>query len=463
MDIRMKRNMVPFPALYFALFLTAFGQQRAALRTHVDFASFRYDEQKNYVELYYAFPRAALAYIKTEQGFSASVLMRAIIESEGAGNEPVSKLWRVPVTMSDTAGINDKMLIGKVYFSLAPGRYSFSLITRDENDPSRADSVVVQREIRALSKRATDFSDLEMCMSIRQTKPDSSNIFYKNTLEVIPNPMLVYGKTLPTLLYYSELYNVDLEKSVIRTDIVSSFGKTMLTHAQLKSGIVPSRVEIGSVNIGALPTGVYTLVLSYADTAGVVRTSGSKTFYVFNPDVAMDTTSAVDIASTIALEFVAMPENELDEHFAVAGYIATSEERRLWSELRGSEAKKKFLTKFWTDRDPDPNTRGNELYETYQRRMSLANRQFRTPHRPGWKTDRGRVYIIYGPPDYVERNNGQSDTKPYEKWTYDAIEGQGTAEFVFIDKGGFNDLELVHSTHRNELSNPNWEGQIKTH
>jgi hypothetical protein len=68
---------------------------------------------------------------------------------------------------------------------------------------------------------------------------------------------------------------------------------------------------------------------------------------------------------------------------------------------------------------------------------------------------------MYGPPDYIERFSSESDMKPHEIWRYDYIEGG--VEFVFVDKGGFNNYELVHSTKRNEVNNPDWERSAGTY
>jgi GWxTD domain-containing protein len=253
-----------------------------------------------------------------------------------------------------------------------------------------------------------------------------------------------------------------LDKYVVRAEVITSYGKTALSRSQRKSGTSAARVEVGSLDVSALPTGSYTFIVNYCDTSGTVLASQSKQFFVYNPDVQMDVAGAQTVASAIAMEFAAMGEQELAERFAVASYIASGDEKRLWGSLQGPESKKKFLTNFWSDRDPDPMTPRNEMYEAFMQRVANANDQFRTAYREGWKTDRGRVYIIYGSPDMVERNNGDSDTKPHETWTYDNIPGHGTADFIFMDPGGFNNYQLIHSTHRNELSNPDWQRQLNT-
>ena len=84
----------------------------------------------------------------------------------------------------------------------------------------------------------------------------------------------------------------------------------------------------------------------------------------------------------------------------------------------------------------------------------MANQKFGNAMGEGWKTDRGRVLIIYGLPDEIERFPNTIDTKPYVIWRYHNLEGG--AEFIFFDRNGFGRYELIHSTYRKELNNPSW-------
>ncbi|MDH7515998.1 MAG: GWxTD domain-containing protein [Bacteroidota bacterium] len=436
------------------------AQAQVPFQLWADAAAFRYDEQVSYVEIYYAFPRGSLSYVRGTDAFEAAVIMSVVIAEDGGYRQPVARVWRVPVTLTDTAEASSRMMVGKVTFTLAPARYRMTVTAREETKPESADTLTIPLEIRAFPSRAPLFSDIELCTSIRQVENDPANMFYKNTLEVVPNPPALYGDSQPVLYYYAELYNGNLDPYLIRSEVVSAFGSTLLSRTQRKSGSHASRVEAGSLNVSALPSGTYTMILSYGDTSGTMRISQSKRFYVYNPLVVADTQQIIHAAESIAFEFVEASESELDEAFETATYIATSDERSAWKALKGAEAKRKFLTAFWKQRDADASTPENEFYIEYMRRLRIANEKFRTAYRAGWKTDRGRVFLMYGPPDYVERNQVESDAKPYERWRYDAI--QGGVEFIFVDKGGFNNLELVHSTMRNELSDPDWQRYIRT-
>ena len=92
-------------------------------------------------------------------------------------------------------------------------------------------------------------------------------------------------------------------------------------------------------------------------------------------------------------------------------------------------------------------------------RKSQANKNFKADYIEGWKTDRGRIYIVYGKSDDIERHPFESSTRAYEIWKYDNI--QGGVIFVFVDLSNQSgDYTLVHSTARNELSDEDWQRRL---
>ncbi len=83
------------------------------------------------------------------------------------------------------------------------------------------------------------------------------------------------------------------------------------------------------------------------------------------------------------------------------GYIITDEERKAFKRLSTDDERENFIEAFWLRRDPTPDTEENEFKEEHYRRIAYANERFASGI-PGWKTDRGRIYIVYGPPDEID-------------------------------------------------------------
>jgi len=127
-------------------------------------------------------------------------------------------------------------------------------------------------------------------------------------------------------------------------------------------------------------------------------------------------------------------------------YIITDEERTAWKRLSTDEEREQFIEQFWLRRDPTPDTLENEFKEEHYRRIAYANEHYASGI-PGWKADRGRIYITYGPPDEIESHpsggsyerpmeegGGQTSTYPFEKWRYRYIEGIGNdINIEFVD------------------------------
>jgi GWxTD domain-containing protein len=132
-------------------------------------------------------------------------------------------------------------------------------------------------------------------------------------------------------------------------------------------------------------------------------------------------------------------------------YIITDEERKAFKGLNTDEEREQFVEQFWLRRDPSPDTVENEYKEEHYRRIAYANEHYASGI-PGWRTDRGRIYITFGPPDEIDSHpsggsyqrpqaegGGTTSTYPFEDWRYRYIEGIGSdinVEFVDTTMSG---------------------------
>ena len=127
-------------------------------------------------------------------------------------------------------------------------------------------------------------------------------------------------------------------------------------------------------------------------------------------------------------------------------WIITDEERSAFKQLSNDEERDQFIEQFWLRRDPSPDTQENEYKEEHYRRIAYANEHFAAGI-PGWRTDRGRIYIMYGAPNSIdshpsggsyqrpiEEGGGETSTYPFETWNYRYIEGVGqNIDIEFVD------------------------------
>jgi len=123
-------------------------------------------------------------------------------------------------------------------------------------------------------------------------------------------------------------------------------------------------------------------------------------------------------------------------------YIVTDQERAAFKKLTTDEEREKFVYQFWERRNPNPGSPENEFKKEHYRRLAWANEHFASD-RPGWKTDRGHLYIIYGPADEVDASPS-GPPYPVERWRYKHIEGLGSnVVFKFIDTKGTGEYQLM--------------------
>ncbi len=144
-------------------------------------------------------------------------------------------------------------------------------------------------------------------------------------------------------------------------------------------------------------------------------------------------------------------------------YIITKEEKRAFDALQTDEERENFIENFWRRRDPNPDTEENEYREEYYERIAYANEHF-TSGIPGWKTDRGRVYIAWGKPDSIESHpaggsydrpsyegGGSTTTYPFEIWFYRHLDGVGDGlEIEFVDPTGTGEYRMARNANEKD-------------
>src|SRR6266480_655246 len=139
-------------------------------------------------------------------------------------------------------------------------------------------------------------------------------------------------------------------------------------------------------------------------------------------------------------------------------YIITDEERKAFRKLETDDERERFIEEFWRRRDPDPDTDENEYREEYYERIAYSNEHFASGI-PGWKTDRGRIWIMYGKPDETETHpaggaynresyegGGSTSTYPFERWFYRYLPGVGSGiEIEFVDPTGSGEYRIARN------------------
>ena len=418
-----------------------------SLRLRVDAARYRGDATNTYVEVYYGFPQAGITYRPDTAGYKGALDLTVVVMKKDS--MVYGSRWLVPHLTRDTSVMRKGMnLVGVASLALEQGDYLLKVVGRDVENPSRKDSVVLRLPIRTHDTTKVTLSDLELATSIKQGTKGSP--FYKNTLEVIPNVEGIYTED-QRCFFYAEAYNLlsDNNRSdyIVKTVVYDAIGRELISREKPRKRSTESIVLVDNVVVSNLRSGTYTLVLAMLDTSRNLLSTTAKKLYVYNPKLGVDSTLLASAGSLSGQEYVGIDEPEMNKEFEWAKYEANDQEKEQYSQLKGTDPKRKFLSQFW-------HRRPLGFKEEYLKRVAYANSSLRILGKEGYKTDRGRVQIVYGPPDDYDRHPSDSDSRPYEIWSYNNI--QGGVIFVFVLRQSGGDYELVHSTHRNELHDENW-------
>ena len=440
------------------------AQPISTFRVEFDYARFSYDDTTDYLEVYYSFAQGQYTPAKIEGANIGQGILSINIRDAQNDSLIVNKEYGFRINFDDTVNYSpDKNLVGLVAFVLPHGNYKLRFLGYDANFPSRRDSVVTELSVRPIPRDRFSVSDIQLASSIKKSE-DQKSIFYKNTYEVIPNPSGLFGEQLPVVYFYTEMYNIN--KAVfsptlkIEYLLLNSKNLPVYRRAKFVKRENSSIVEAGTINVHKIPTGTYSMVVSVSDTVKMLQAVISKKLFIYNKDVVDTISDKLADYDYIASEFAAMGEEEVAESFYVSKFIASKAEVEQWGKLKELDAKKNFLFTFWKSRDQIIETPDNEFKREYFRRVQYANDHYGTFQKKGWQTDRGRVHITYGEPSEIERYPNQVDTKPYEIWTYNSLEGG--VMFVFADLTSFSDYQLLHSTLRGELRDENWKRKVES-
>lgn len=429
-------------------------------RVEFDYSVFE-AENGGSLELYYSFIKTKTDYVKNKE-VKGSLDVK--IQNTATDELVINKYWHFNYDSSDAQN-KYNIVTGVLKFVLKEGSYNCTLVGYCDVSDDKSNSKSFNIDIFNTLGNEYSISDIQVATFIKQYSKDTTSIFYKNTLEVVPNPSLIFGQNLPALYYYSEIYNldqVDNTELFLEVNLLNSYNEKLYSKLKKISSKYPSIVEQGALKVNSYPTGTYNFVLSVSDKKNNTNKISEKKIFLFNPTVIDTVKRNLAYRKYTSSEFALLTENELNDYFAIVKYITSSEEKEDWSALNDEQSKMKFLFNFWLKRDPTPETVLNEVKIEYFSRVNYADKNFSTISKErGALTERGRVLLMYGHPSDVERHPSDTETKPYEIWFYDEIEGG--VIFVFADFYGYSDYRLIHSTKRNELKDIYWEQTISTY
>jgi len=448
----------------FCLFTNTFAQ-KGALRAYLSHAAFFSPEQGPYLETYLSILGKSIEFVKNENGkFQGTVKVTMLFKQNDSIKE-FRKYELHTAVIDDTSHINF-IVFDQQRIALQSGKYDLELELADKNRDLPAfnakDVAVLDFDTKKIG-----ISDIELVESF--TEATESSKMAKSGYDFIPYQDYFYPQSISKTTYYAEIYNTANILGAETQFVVASSIQSVETGKPVDNFFRIKRETTNHVNvifnefdISTLPTGNYNLVISVRDRDNKEITSQSIFFQRSNPGVKYNTTSLEKIA--IANTFVAKLTqiDSLREFIRMCWPIAGANEKLFinYNLLKGDVLTlQQFFLEFWLQRNQaDPEGAWLKYYATVQG----VNAEFSSTNKKGYETDRGRVYLQYGAPNQRVIEPYTAGTLPYEIWQYYQFGKQTDLKFVFYTRDrSINDFELAHSNAIGEISNVNWQYEIR--
>ncbi|MDP4267296.1 MAG: GWxTD domain-containing protein [Bacteroidota bacterium] len=345
---------------------------------------------------------------------------------------------------------------------LPAGKYSIELEISDKNSNGKpllfSDSLIIEP-----LKNNVYISDIEPLESFRNTT--SQNSFSKNGYDMFPYIINFYPRNVDKLTFYTEIYNTEKIFGNKEMYLIKYFIETYEKEIPIPNYILFKRETANSVNailsefaIESLPSGNYNLVIEIRDKQNNLITNRKFFFQRSNPNAKYDISqiNAVNISNTFVDRITG--RDTLIDFISCLGPISTGMEKSFIDrQLKGMDIKtlQQFFYNFWFTRN---SVEPEKEWRTYYDKVLRVNTSFGCKFKKGYNTDRGRVYLQYGPPNTISESKSEPSSYPYEIWHYYTLNKQSNRKFVFYNTDLVsNDYELLHSDAIGEVYKSNWQ------
>ena len=446
------------------LLLVAFtgNAQTKRLKSYLSTTTYCVPGMTPYVENAIAFDCRTAVYKQFEPGkFKATVEVVTVFRK---GEESVfSKVAVDSPVVTDTTKL-DGAFIDQQRFSLANGEYQMEICITDLNSGDVLPPTTVTVEVNYPDNTPT-ISDILLFDSYsKAVKPKDCT---KSGFDFLPRVYPFYGANENKLSFYAEIYNSDKLYDEGKF-LVNYYIETVESSNRMQNYIFNKRFDVkkvdvllNTIDISELPSGNYYLVVEMHDRSNELICSKSWFFQRSNPNVAfeMEDLAGVNVANTFVGNITEI--DTLRKYIRYLDPICSEMERDYSSNLVRTDDMKtmqQFLFNFWSKRFPMNPKQG---FDDYLAAVKRVNMSFGTTAFPGYRSDRGYVFLKYGQPDKIMEVPDEPAARPYEIWHYYQVANQRDKKFVFMAPDrSTNDYQLIHSNMVGEINNPRWPMEI---
>jgi GWxTD domain-containing protein len=456
----MKRIVLPILAVL--LFFTGMSVQSKNIQAYLNFTVFNVPGQSPFIETYLSVSGESVAYVVNDNGqLQGSIEVTFIFRQQGEIKD-FDKYQLLSPEIMDTSYIDFSFIDQQRYF-IPQGVYEMEIIITDLNTDQKPFSAIQPVEINFDAEKIC-FSGIQLVKSVSPTT--EQNITTKGSYDLIPLVYNFYPETINKLTYYTELYNTEKVLGAGEKFLVVSMIKSFETGNLLKEFVSYKKYDAHTVvpvlneyDISRLPSGNYKLQIEVRNKENLMVATNEIFFQRSNPNIQfqLEDLASIDVNATFASR-ITSPDT-LQEFIRYLDPIATELEKTfIYKQSASAEnnTRQQFFYNFWLVRDPaNPEKAWNDYYTQVQ----AVNKVYKTQISKGYATDRGRVYLKYGPPNVISESYNEPSSYPYEIWHYYQLgENQRNKKFVFYSFDMVtNNFILLHSDAIGEISNYKWE------
>ncbi len=433
------------------------------LMYYVDMCPFYDQEGKPYVEFYLDIEtKSMLLELKGPGSYSGEVEVQLLVNDQNGILVYERSYVLASETISDTSTSEKKfgtMDIRRI--SLEPGRYVFTGHLKDKNLPdAKLHKFVREFELETQSQNFCSLSGIEFIQSFRKSEVGQGH--HKHGYEILP--LVTNGTYInaDSLNYYLEAYHTDRESEdvfFVNTYLTMANSESKLPGAQkiTRQAVGPLSLIQGGFDISNLPSQSYYLQIELFNKQQKPIAKGKKKFFLSNSRVK----TPVSVTETPYDEVFNLDDEELDYYLNTLYLISTPTEAEFAKSLSTIDQKKNFFVNFWARRRKSSSDSPGKPFIAHKNRIEYGNDHFKAAHLEGWRTDRGRIFLVNGPPNDIERFPSSNTNYPYEVWRYDKIKTQSNVMFVFYNPNlAVDEYMLLHSNLLGEISNPRWQYEV---
>lgn len=459
----MRMNTLLKPLFGFIFMLCWAVVPAQELMYYVDMCSFYDQDGKPYMEFYLDIETSTM-YLENNgmAHYAGQVEIELQIDDQNGSRIYGRSYELASGAISDTT-TNEKnygtMDIRRI--SLDPGKYVFTGFLKDKNRPdAKLHKFVREFEVEIQSASFSSLSEIEFIQSFN--KAEVARPHHKHGYEILP--LVTNGTYVDTdsLFYYLEAYHTDRESEdvfFINAYITIANSESKLPGAQkiMRQKVGPLALIQGGFDISKLPSQSYYLQVELFNKEQKSIAKTKKKFFLSNSRIE----TPVSSAEVPYDEVFNLTEEELDYYINTLYLVATPTEAEFAKSLSTQEQKKNFFVNFWSKRKKESTDSPAKPFRAHRNRIEYANDHYKAAHLEGWRTDRGRIILVHGPPNDIERFPSSNTNFPYEIWRYNKIKTQANVMFVFYNPNiAIDEYVMLHSNLIGELNNPRWQYEV---